>query len=305
MANLSDIQLRRLDLTLLLVFEAAMETKKLRLVAAKLGLTPSAISHALTRLRDIFDDPLFVRRPDGVVATRRAHELLPQVKTALTSLRGALGLGVFDPKTLSRVFKIAALDYAVVIMGPGLIHTVRKQAPGVQLSFLSMGRMESLDAVERGSVDASIGVFPTVSDRLELKTLTADRFVTVARRKHPALVKGMTLANYLTLDHIVVSGSGELSTVVDTHLAALGKSRRVVAALPQFLASLATVVISDAVASVPEKLALRYAKKLGLDMHQFPLTLPGFEVSAAVAKDTDQGLAWLIDLIAKEFDRVG
>jgi DNA-binding transcriptional LysR family regulator len=132
MANLNDTQLRRLDATLLLVFQTAMETRKLGEAATRLGLTPSAISHALTRLRDIFEDQLFTRQHDGVTPTRRAIELHPNISTALAALRGSLRVAPFNPAAIERTFKIAALDYAIVIIVPGLIRAIARQAPGVR-----------------------------------------------------------------------------------------------------------------------------------------------------------------------------
>jgi DNA-binding transcriptional LysR family regulator len=303
MSNLNDIQLRRLDATLLLVFQTAMETRKLGDVAARLGLTPSAISHALTRLRDIFDDQLFTRQHDGVSPTRRAIELQPNILAALTALRGSLAVVPFDPAAINRTFKIAALDYAIVIMGPGLIRAVTKQAPNVKLSFVSMGRIESVEAVIRAQIDLSIGVFPAVQEKLSITPLTQDRFVTVARRGNKALAKGLTLAKFLELDHIMVSGSGDLSGPIDVALAKLGKSRRVVAGVPQFLASLASVLISDAVATVPEKLSLRYSKRLGLAVYPTPLKLQPFQASALSSADSknDAALQWLLRQLLLHF----
>jgi DNA-binding transcriptional LysR family regulator len=303
MTNLNDNQLRRLDATLLLVFQTAMETRKLGDVALRLGLTPSAISHALTRLRDIFEDPLFTRQHDGVTPTQRAFELLPNISIALAALRSSLALTPFHPASIERTFKIAALDYAIVIIGPELIRSITQHAPGMRLSFVSMGRADSLDAVMRGQIDISIGVFPTIDEKLTLTALTEDQFVVVARRGHRAFKKPLTIDSYAALDHIMVSGSGELSGPVDEALASLGKSRRVVAAVPQFLASLASVQISDAIASVPEKSALRYAKRLGLEIWPSPLQLPHFQVSAAtrVVASNDLALQWLLEQMQKHF----
>ena len=303
MVNLNDIQLRRLDVTLLLVFQSAMETRKLGQVAARLGLTPSAISHALTRLRDIFGDPLFIRHHDGVAPTQRAIELLPNIEAALGALRSSLAVAAFNPATIHRTFKIAALDYAIVVIGPGLIRAITRHAPGAQLSFVTLGRMESLEAVRRGQLDLSIGVFPKTVEKLHITPLLQDHFVLVARRGHPAFKKPITIDTYVTLDHIIVSGSGDLSGPIDVALAALGRKRRVVAAVPQFLASLASVQVSDAIAAVPQKSAERYAQRLGLEIHPMPLKIPPFEVSAGAHSSAGHDLAvvWLLEQMQAHF----
>jgi DNA-binding transcriptional LysR family regulator len=303
MSNLNTIQLRRLDFSLLLVFDAAMETRKLSDVAARLGLTSSAISHALARLRDIFDDPLFERHHQGVHPTRRALELEPEIRSILTRMQSAISKPVFDPATLKRAFRIAALDYVMVVVGPALTHAVAEQARHVQLSFITLGRSESLAAVKRNEIDVAIGVYPTVADGIALRPLTQDHFVCVARENHPVLKNGLSMAAFTQLDHMLVSGSGELSSLMDDVLKRQGASRRVVTAVPQFLASLATVATSDVIASVPQRLASRYARKLGLETHALPFDMPQFEVTAATARSasSDVGLQWLLDLITSEF----
>jgi DNA-binding transcriptional LysR family regulator len=112
----------------------------------------------------------------------------------------------------------------------------------------------------------------------------------------------MSAKIYAELDHILVSGSGELSSQVDEVMRHQGTSRRVVAAVPQFLASLATVSISDVIASVPQRLAVRYAKKLGLETHPMPIKMGSFRVTAAMSKSaaSDAALQWLIGLIKAE-----
>jgi DNA-binding transcriptional LysR family regulator len=302
MTKVNDIQLRRLDAGLLLVFSAAYETRRLAHVARALGLTPSAISHALSRLRDVFGDQLFVRNQAGVSPTRRAAEIYPAVKRALEALRSALPAQAFDVAKLERTFRIAALDYAIVIMGPALIGTIAKDAPGVRLSFVTMGREESLEAVRQGRLDFSIGVFDNVPDNLIRSELTQDSFVTVMRKGHSA-ANALTLARYAALDHIIVSGSGDLSGPIDRGLVKLGRSSRVIAAVPQFLASLATILISDTIATVPRKMAERYAQALGLAVVPCPVKLPPFVVSAVHARESGQDPAtqWLVGLIKQQF----
>ena len=296
MSDLNTTQLRRLDLTLLLVLSEGLRTRKLGQVAENLGLTPSAISHALSRLRDIFDDPLFVRRPKGIEPTPRALELAEPVGRAIELLTGTLQRGTFDPARINRTFRVAALDYLITMHAPHLIETIRTAAPDARLAFVSLGRQEALRRLLEGQLDLDIGVYPDAPDRYHRHLLGRSHFVTVARKKHPAFTAGMTLDRYVAADHIVVSGSGELTTGIDSALERLGRARRVIAALPQFLASLQTVANSDAIASVPSGVAERYAKAFGLEIFPFPLDLPPFEFVALTAlhANSDPALQWLI-----------
>jgi DNA-binding transcriptional LysR family regulator len=304
MTNLNNSQLRRLDLTLLLVFETAIETRKLGDVAKHLGLTPSAISHALQRLRDVFGDDLFIRHHVGVRPTRRALELQPLVRQAITALRSAIEPQRFEPSQINRVFRIAALDYAIVMAGPAIVRKMLQHAPNARLSFVTMGREESIAALRNGAIDLSIGVYSAADAEIDISHLTHDRFVCAARANHPALKKKLNPKTFSALDHILVSGSGDLAGPVDTVLAKLGQTRRVVAAVPQFLACFAALEVSDAIAAVPEKLAKSYAKKMGLKLHPLPIVMPPFDVSAAISKITspDPALQWLLGLIKAEFE---
>ena len=121
MTNFNDAQLRRLDITLLLTFDEVMASGKLSAAASRLGLTQSAISHAVKRLREIFDDELFVRTPRGVQPTTRALALRAPVSEALRLLGGAVGSASFDPEHDERVFRIAATDYETSLFAPLLL----------------------------------------------------------------------------------------------------------------------------------------------------------------------------------------
>jgi len=128
---MNDAQLRRLDAGLLLVFEEVLRTGNLSKASERLRLTPSAISHALARLRDIFGDPLFLRRPQGVVPTPRTLALREPIARALGALRGALSeQGEFQPASIDRLFQIAALDALIVTLAPKLLASGARGARG-------------------------------------------------------------------------------------------------------------------------------------------------------------------------------
>ena len=156
MRDISENELRRLDLTLLMVLDGALRHRKLTAVAQQLGLTQPAISHALTRLRDILGDPLFVRRANGVQPTPRALALAQPVAQALATLRDALQQGRrFDPGTAAREFRIAALDYAIAMLVPDFLARFSTIAPGCRLAFRSLGYEEGRAALAHGSIDLS------------------------------------------------------------------------------------------------------------------------------------------------------
>lgn len=297
MSNFSYAQLRRLDLTLLLVFAEAMRTRKLGAVADRLGLTPSGVSHALTRLRNIFQDPLFLRHATGVRPTPRAMAMLDDVNAAIVALSRTVEQSAFDPASIRRVFRIAALDFGVTMLAPHLIELIAKSAPGVQLSFMAMHKAEALRSLADGQIDIAIAVFHEAPPGFKRRVLAKESFVTVARKKHPKLRGGLTLRKFVELDHLLVSPVGDLDGPVDDALRQVGKTRRVVAALPQFLAALATTAASDVLLTVPKGVAKAYAPTFGLSIYETPVAMPGYEMAAVQGplSARDPAVEWLVN----------
>jgi DNA-binding transcriptional LysR family regulator len=297
MSNFSHVQLRRLDLTLLLVFAEAMRTRKLGVVAERLGLTPSGVSHALARLRDIFQDPLFLRHATGVRPTPRAIAMLDDVTAAIAALTRTIEQDAFDPASIRRIFRIAALDFGVTMLAPHLIEVIAKNAPGVQLSFISLAKAEALRSLADGQIDIAIAVFHEAPPGFRRRVLAKESFVTVARKKHPALRRGLTLRRFVELDHLLVSPVGDLDGPVDAALQKIGKTRRVVAALPQFLAALATAAASDVLVTVPRGLARAYGPTFGLSIYDTPVSMPGYEMAAMQGplSARDPAVDWLVN----------
>ena len=188
------MQLRRFDAGLLLVFERVSQTGNLTRAGELLGLTPSAVSHALARLRDIFDDPLFSRRAQGVEATPRAQALREPVQRALAALRGALADGaVFRPEAIDRLFQIVALDAMIASLAPALLPILAREAPKARVAFRSLGRQDARAAIIEGEADLALGVFGAPGPGLMTRKIGVDRFTVVARRGHPGIADALTL----------------------------------------------------------------------------------------------------------------
>jgi DNA-binding transcriptional LysR family regulator len=177
MAQFKRIDIRRLDGRLLLVFRELLRRRRASDVAEHLGLTQSAISHSLSRLRDLFEDPLFVRRSHGLEPTRRALELGPRVEH-LVDLAGAVLLrsGGFDPATSERRFTIAVPQFVLATVGADLLSLIRRQAPGTSIAFKNMSLGEATEALRSGEIDAAIGRFDNPLPGLAKLPLYSDRY---------------------------------------------------------------------------------------------------------------------------------
>lgn len=298
---MNEIDIRRLDMTLLLVFSELMRHRKLTIVAHRLGLTQSTISHALRRLRDIFGDELFLRHAGGVEPTARARELETVVRDILEFIRKALDRQTaFAPGTASGVVRIAMPDLHCALMTPPVLDLFRHEAPGLQLSVRPLIRQQALDALAANETDLAIGHFMIGQEGFLSKILFEDDHVVIARRDHPALVGGLDLATFLRLDHILVTLGGDLEGIVDRALARLGLVRRLVAGVPYFMPALAIVSRTDIIATIPRRHAEAFRADFGLCTFVPPLALPSYRVGVAWhARNAGSGLIqWVIEALA-------
>lgn len=282
MTDLRNIKLRRLDLTTLLVFQGLMRLRKATAVGEELGLTSPGVSHALKRLREVFGDELFLRRPHGLEPTDFAVALEPRVRRAVEELREALlAPGVFDPSVAEAVVRISAFDYELSTIVPPLVGMIARQAPGIRIVAQADGRDVALGALTDGKLDLAIGYFWDTPTAIRLTHLYTESYVVVARKEDPISREPLTLARYCAASHILVSPSGELSGVVDSALRKRGKTRHVISATPLFLPALAMVQETGALATVPQRLATRFAASFGLAVLEPPIAVRAFNVSLA------------------------
>lgn len=298
MSDFSNSELRRLDLTLLLVFLGLLRHRKARDVALELGLTQSAISQALARLRDIFGDALFLRRPHGMEPTATALALEAPVSAAVDALRGALGVArAFDPALATGVLRLAALDAEQAVLVPPLAARLRAQAPGLTLSVLPLGRAAAMEALADGRADLALGFVWNAPDSVAAETLYEESFLVAGRPETLPDAPLVALEAYCAADHVLISPGGDIRGIVDDQLAAMGAARRVTLALPAFLPALAAVAASAALVTLPARLARAVAPGFGLVTAAPPLPLRRFPVSVFWHRrnDADPRTLWVRD----------
>jgi DNA-binding transcriptional LysR family regulator len=296
MSELSISELRRLDLTLLLVFLGLLRHRKALDVAVELGLTQSAISQSLKRLRDIFADELFLRRPHGMEPTATALALEAPVAAAVDALRGALGAARrFEPATATGLVRIAALDAEQAVLIPPLAARLRLLAPGLTLSVLPLGRSAAMDALSEGRADLVLGYVWEVPDVISGVPLYEESFLVAGRPDTLPQAPHISLDDYCAANHVLIAPGGDLRGVVDDQLAALDRSRRVILGLPAFLPALAAVAASCALVTLPARVARALAPGFGLATAEPPIPVRSFPVSVFWHRrnDTDPRTIWL------------
>lgn len=301
MSELSTSELRRLDLTLLLVFLGLVRHRKALDVAAELGLTQSAISQSLRRLRDIFGDELFLRRPHGMEPTATALALEVPVAAAVDALRGALGAArAFDPATATGLVRIAALDAEQAVLIPRLAARLRRLAPGLTLSVLPLGRGAAMEALTEGRADLVLGYVWDRPESVSGAPLYEESFLVAGRPDALPRAPHISLDEYCAADHVLISPGGDLRGVVDGQLEAMGRSRRVVLGLPAFLPALAAVAASGALVTLPARVAQSFAPGFGLVTAETPIPVRTFPVSVFWHRrnDADPRTSWFRQQLA-------
>jgi DNA-binding transcriptional LysR family regulator len=296
MSELSTSELRRLDLTLLLVFLGLLRHRKALDVAAELGLTQSAISQSLKRLRDIFGDELFLRRPHGMEPTATALALEAPVAAAVDALRGALGAArSFDPATATGLVRVAALDAEQAVLIPPLAARLRRLAPGLTLSVLPLGRGAAMEALAEGRADLVLGYVWDLPEAISGATLYDESFLVAGRPDALPEAPHISLDAYCAADHVLISPGGDLRGVVDDELTKMDRRRRVVLGLPAFLPALAAVAASGALVTLPARVARTFAPGFELAIAEPPIPVRTFPVSVFWHRrnDTDPRTLWI------------
>ena len=294
--SMNQIDLRRADLNLLVVFQALLAERHVGRAATRLALTQSATSHALGRLRNLFKDPLFVRHPKGIEPTAHALALAPAVIDILNRVQSLVASPTFNPDVRSS-FTIATIDLTLPTIVVPLIARLRRISPAIDIRIVPLVREHVAAAFDRQEIDMAILNFPNPPKRLARFPVLKDRYVGIARRGHPALKrKALTPKAYAELPHLLFSPRGDQKGIVDEPLAQLeGLTRRVVVTVPHVSAVPLIVASTDLVAVIAERLARFYARQHELVLFEPPIKLPDFTISVltSIARKGDPSLVWL------------
>lgn len=268
------MNVRGIDLNLLVVFEALMKERSVSRAAHQIGLSQPATSNALGRLRQVFDDPLLVRRGNMMVPTPRALELAGHVHAGLAHLQAALeSPDSFDAGVSTRSFVIATNDYGALVVLAPLMRRLREQAPGVTLMVRNLTVTSPRETLASGEVDLVITRVGPVTTDSPHESIYEDRFVSLVREGHPQVGKRLTLRRYVELDHLLISPRGKRQGVVDTALEQRGYERHVALWVPHFLLAPAIVARTDLVVTMAERVAREVASRYGLRVFPVPVAL--------------------------------
>lgn len=281
MYSMNSMHISAADLNLAVVLRALLDERSVSRAARKLGLSQSATSHALGRLRELVKDPLFVRTRTGIVPTARAEAMADTVRSSVAALEAALlAPPPFDPKSLQRTFRIRPSDYVEYLLIPRLLERLAKVAPKVDVAAHPT-EMDPTLALEGGQLDLLLQ--PTRSgeptEGFHHEELWDDRLVGLARRGHPLTRGRITLERFARESHALVSPRGQPGGMVDDMLEQQGLPRRIAFTTSSFLVAPQVVAQTDLVMMLPARIAAALEEDLQLATFEPPLDVPGFRMA--------------------------
>ncbi len=274
------MDLRDLDLNLLVVFNQLLLDRSASIAAEKLGLTQPAVSNALKRLRAALQDDLFLRTSRGMEPTPYALHLSEPVIYALNALQTAFNTrDSFDPLSSTRTFQIAMTDIGEMYFMPPLMAALAKEAPGVRISTVRPHTGNLRDDMASGTVDVALGLLPNLQAGFFQRRLFRHPYVCVFREDHPVAKAPLTLKQFCELDHVGVLAANTGHGEIDGLLERAGIQRHLKLMLPHFIAVGHVLQTTDLIATLPERFAERCRVPFGLVTSPHPVKLPDIAIN--------------------------
>lgn len=284
MRDINKIDLRLIDTTILLVFLGTMRHRQATAVAREMGLTQPAVSHALKRLRNLYDDPLFLRRAHGLEPTSLAHDLEPKIRRIVRLISETLEEPEnFDPGTAETDLRIGAFDYEMTGVIPQLVADLRTVSPNINVHAFPLQNQDALEAMVQGQIDLAIGYFD-FSLRNEAsfvaEELYSEDYVLAGRRNHPLFAEVLTLNRIAEARHLLISPYGPNRNLVDHALNLRGYKRNIQTVVPSLFAALSIIENSDLLATLPKRVAQNNARRFNIAHKPLPIEGGTFQLHA-------------------------
>ena len=273
------INLSRIDLNLLVVLEAIVTEGGVSRAAMRLNLTQPAVSHALGRLRELLDDPLFVRQGRALVPTALTKRLIEPLRHSLRALGTLLEKKeAFDPAQSEMTFTVAMRDPMELMILPALMRRLAREAPKVDLRTVQVRRRTIENGLADGTLDAVLDVLLPLSERVHRQRVASDRFVVVARKGHPKVRPGFALSTYLEQQHVMVTARRRGPGAEDIELGQHGLRRHIRLRCRNYLAAFRVVAETDLVLTMPERYVGLLAAGAPVRALGMPLKIPTLDL---------------------------
>lgn len=305
MGIISSIDLRSVDLNLLVVFNALMKEKHVTRAAATLHISQGGVSAALGRLRKLFDDELFVRSSSGMVPTPKALEVAPRIGQALSTLTTVLlETTDFDPSVTPHTFHLAMSDDVEAVLAPQLLRAVERQGLPVDFSFRQTNSWLWRETLSDPTVDVAICATPqSVPSGFHHAVLFSSSYSCIYDGPRLQLSSPISQEAFLQMNHVRIAFNGQRG-VVDEILESEGLERRAIASFTHFSGALSSLITADVIVTLPTYTAEVFAETVGLTLSPFPFPTPWFSIGMLWSADrgTDSAQIWLRRFIEQAFN---
>lgn len=268
-----------LDLNLLRAFDAIATEGSVTVAGERIGLSQPAMSNALARLRQLFDDPLFVRTPRGMRPTPFAQQLAQPVREALRLIQGALQQHAgFDPALSGNTFRFHMSDIGEMVFLPGLLERIKRDAPGIKIEVVRIPIKEVHTALEAGELDLAVGFLPGLTTGMRQQPLFREHYVCMLRADHPAIGAKINAKQFREAAHVLVSYAGTGHQVIEQTFLEEGLDGRIAVRVPHFLVVPMILARTDLIVTVPSRVAAVFARLGNFKVLKLPIAMPSFEV---------------------------
>lgn len=272
------LNLRKIDLNLLPILEKLLELKHVSEAAKVLGMSQPAVSRTLNRLRELFHDPLLVRVGTGYELTAKAKALEVALVPVNRQIRGLLNQVPFEPESAEGVFTIGALDFEIMMLIPALLEKVRKEAPKLRVESIHYNANIPIHEYLEKHADLLLYSTNNCVDYVYKQRLFSDNYAVIMCKNHPLSQAPLTLDSYSHAQHVVISTNGIAETSIDRKLTRLGRSRRVVSAIPHFSLAPDIVANTDLIITLPTRLLGKLSSHYNFHQTGLPFDMYDFQV---------------------------
>lgn len=289
------MNLRSLDLNLLLIFDAVYAERSISKAALKLHLSQPTVSNSLSRLRERLGDPLFERSAQGMAPTPRAKMLAKPIRQALDAIeRGLRGDDEFDFSNSDREFVVAVEDYGETVILPRFVDWLANVAPRIRIRIRPEPGALLKAELRDGAADLALDYFALQEPSYRSQCVLTESLLTLARQDHPQVGEKLRLETYLALRHVVLTPRSTMMPMIDLALSKRGLQRQIAVTVPHFLSMPVMVQTTDMICTLPRRMAHLYADNFRLRSHAVPLRIPEFPVYLLwhESAEADAGHTW-------------
>lgn len=291
-------EIHNLNLEYLKVLNSILETRSTTVSAKKLGVTQSAISHSLKKLREHLSDDIVFRQGNSLELTTKAQRIKRPLSKWLDQLEDIIRSEEFEPATSTKVFYIATTDIIEQLFAPQMIKLMQKKAPHIQLRFIrwEYDRVES--QLLNSSIDLAVGVRSFDSSNVMQRVLYEESFISMARKKHPIFNSKIDLESFVYYPH-VMTGPGDGKGAIDNYLEKLNRKRRLLYTVNSFSSAPALIENSDCLLTAPKRFSEHIEKRYKIKLFDTPIHMTPFTLKAywSKANHKDAANKWIREIL--------